>query len=211
MHNTSSVWTAVTKQTQKPSQANSLSAAQSRGGGGFVSGTWGLSAGERSQSTVYMRFGVFICWNCPWTNRIWGGGDVLGRRQWRYFRKQRCMPETERWGSLEEPKTYFKIDTCTWPWPSELPYKLPQGKNLWTNTSVLVHSGLQYHSTKDWVCKKKEFIPYICDFWEDQEVAVCHNIGESNHNGRFIAASSCVVDTESIHEVGPLSSPNVFH
>lgn len=90
MHNTSSVWTAVTKQTwtQKPSQANSLSSAQSRGGDGFVWGTWDLSAGERSQSSVYMCFIQCLHLLKLSLDKQDTGGegrDVLGRKQWRYF------------------------------------------------------------------------------------------------------------------------------
>lgn len=53
MHNTSSVWTAVTKQTQKPSQANSLSSAQSRGGVGLSlgPGVYQLERGHRALCT----------------------------------------------------------------------------------------------------------------------------------------------------------------
>ena len=32
---------------------------------------------------------------------------------------------------------------------------------------------------------------------------MCHNIGESNHNVRFIAASSCVVDTDPFMRLDP--------
>ena len=97
MHNTSSIWTAVTKltQTQKPSQTNTFSTFQCRVEGGFVLGNWDLSIGERSQA-----LGTYAS-EPSLVEIVLGqighrGKVMLGRGQCRYVRKHRCVPEMEQ-------------------------------------------------------------------------------------------------------------------
>lgn len=74
--------------------------------------------------------------------------------------------------------------------------------------SCLVHSGLQYHSTKDWVYKDKEFDSY--ELWFPGRsrcfiVSACVIIGVRAI--KLIAASSCVIDTDPPWGSTPPSKP----
>lgn len=139
MHNTSSIWTAVTKQTwtQKPSQTNAFSTVQCRVQGGFVLGNWDLSTGERSWRTEYMCFWAFACWNCPWTNRIQGESHARQETVQICQKEQMCARDrmlklTAGAHSHVAPKTHFK-NRCTYTFGLQLPSphaNCPKAKSL---------------------------------------------------------------------------------